>query len=108
MDNAIDLKSKKEKLYEIKAELTPCEDETSIELVFKFKKPSVSSFDRYIKNVSKNSMKAMKTFIQDNIIEEQQAELEENLDKYPALALGIGEKLLTMLGLPKDTNFKML
>ncbi len=103
-----ELKNKREKLYEISAEIAPEEEDQTIEIKFKFKKPPVSSFDRYIKNVSKNSMRAMTTFVKDNVVEEQLKELEESLEKYPALALGIGEKLMTMLGLPKDTNFKML
>ena len=40
--------------------------------------------------------------------EESRASLEANLEECPALALSIGEKLLGMLGLSKQTNLKML
>ena len=47
-------------------------------------------------------------FLFDNVVEESRASLEANLEKFPALALSIGEKLLGMLGLSKQTNLKML
>ena len=35
-------------------------------------------------------------------------DLEEALEEYPAMSIGIGEKLLNMLGLSKDTQVKKL
>ena len=75
---------------------------------FCFKKPPVSSYDRYVKTTSQSPTKALKAFVMDNIVEEQEAEIAAALEEYPALALNIGEKLLSMLGLSKDINLKML
>ncbi|SCJ11785.1 Uncharacterised protein [uncultured Clostridium sp.] len=47
-------------------------------------------------------------FLFDNVVEESRVSLEANLEEFPALALSIGEKLLGMLGLSKQTNLKML
>ena len=102
------LKEKYGKLYEVKTEIEPEGEYESVELKYYFKKPKTPSFNRYIREVSKNSMKAMNNFIRDNIIEEQLSDIEDKLEKYPALGLGVGEKLLSMLGLPKSTNFKLL
>ena len=47
-------------------------------------------------------------FLFDNVVAESEADLEADLEEFPALALSIGEKLLGMLGLSKQTNLKML
>jgi len=47
-------------------------------------------------------------FLLDNICLEQEKDLEEALEEYPAMSIGIGEKLLNMLGLSKDTQVKKL
>ena len=39
---------------------------------------------------------------------EKIAQLERDLEEYPALALGVGEKLLNMMGLSDLTNLKKL
>ena len=44
----------------------------------------------------------------DNICEEQRDELKSTLEEYPAMAISLGEKLLNMLGLSKDTTVKKL
>ncbi|WP_206458918.1 DUF6848 family protein [Anaerovorax sp. IOR16] len=106
--NVEELKKKYGKVYEVKAEIEPEGEFETVELIYYFVKPKAPSFNRYIKTVSQNSMKATKTFVIDNIVEEQLADIEDKFEKYPALCIGIGEKLLNMLGLPKSTNFKLL
>ena len=64
--------------------------------------------DRYVKTTAQGATKALKVFLFDNVVEESWASLEANLEEFPALALSIGEKLLGMLGLSKQTNLKML
>ncbi|PHS34898.1 MAG: hypothetical protein COA82_06620 [Alkaliphilus sp.] len=103
-----ELKKKYGKLYEIKTEIEPRGEYETVAMLFYFKKPKTSSFNRYIRDMSKDSIRAMNNFVRDNIIEEQLEEIESQLEKYPALGLGVGEKLLSMLGLPKTTNFKLL
>ena len=60
------------------------------------------------KTTAQGATKALKVFLFDNVVEESRASLEANLEEFPALALSIGEKLLGMLGLSKQTNLKML
>ena len=61
-------------------------------------------------DVIKSKERSFKTYQKafDNVVEESRASLEANLEEFPALALSIGEKLLGMLGLSKQTNLKML
>lgn len=84
------------------------DDDSEKELIFLFKKPTVASYDRYVKTTAASSMRALKTFIIDNIVDEQEEELRDTLEEYPALAIGVGEKLLNMLGLSKSTAVKKL
>lgn len=102
-----DFKTKYKKVYQVKATLEP-DDNTTVNLEYVFKRPSVPSYDRYVKATSQSPTKALRNFILDNIVDEQATKLEEDLEEYPALALAIGEKLLTMLGLSKDVNLKKL
>lgn len=62
----------------------------------------------YVKTTAQGATKALKVFLFDNVVEESRVSLEANLEEFPALALSIGEKLLGMLGLSKQTNLKML
>lgn len=91
----------------ISTSLSP-DDDTEIELNFIFKKPGTASYDRYVKTATVSSSKALKTFIKDNIIEEQKEDLELVNEEYPAASISVGEKLLYMLGLSKDTSVKKL
>ncbi|MCY9765171.1 hypothetical protein M5X06_31620 [Paenibacillus alvei] len=100
-------KAKYGKVYRIQATVEQ-DDLTSIEVEYFFRKPKTASYDRYIKTTAQSPTKAMRVFILDNVVEEQAGQLESHLDEYPAFALSIGEKLLTMLGLSKDVNLKQL
>lgn len=93
------------KLYTITADLAE-DDDTDIEVTFLFKRPSTGSYDRYIKTVSTSVSKGSKAFVMDNIIEEQRAELKETLEDYPALAISISGKLLSMLGMADSVAVK--
>lgn len=102
------LKEKYGKLYEISNVVDEDDLNEGRTIKFLFKKPSAASFNRYIKNASKDMMKATKIFVKDSIIEEQAATLEKECSAYPALALGIGQKLLSVLGASDNINFKKL
>lgn len=95
------------KIYQLNLTLNP-DDDTEIEVSYIFKKPSVASYDRYVKSAANGMTKAIKTFMFDNIIPEHRDLLETDLEEYPALALSAGEKLLTMLGLSKTANLMKL
>ncbi len=95
------------KVYKIDITITPDEDVT-IEKTFYFVKPKTSSLDRYIKKAGIETLHASKVLINDNVVVEQQNEVNELLEEYPAAALSLSEKLLFILGLAKDVNFKKL
>ena len=100
-------KKKYGKVYQVGVTVQP-DDFTTLDFSYIFKKPNTASFDRYVKSVSQSSTKAMKMFVIENIVEDQSAKLEKDLEEYPALILSVGEKLLNMLGLSKDINLKQL
>lgn len=95
------------KIYEVTTTLQ-IDDEEEKSYDFIFRKPKPASYDRYVKTSSTSSTKALKTFVLDNICEEQMGELADALEEYPAMAISLGEKLLNMLGLSKDTTVKKL
>ena len=84
------------------------DDENEKEFDFIFRKPGTASYDRYVKTSGTSGTKALKTFVLDNICDEQREELKDTLEEYPAMAISFGEKLLNMLGLSKDTTVKKL
>lgn len=102
-----ELKEEHGKIYQLKLTLTP-DDDTELEVEYIFKKPTVASYDRYVKGASNGMTKALKTFMFDNIIPEHAEKLEKDLEEYPALTLSAGEKLLSMLGLSKNANLMKL
>lgn len=84
------------------------EDDMDDTYSFLFGEPKAASYDRYVKTASTSSTKAMRTFVLDNICEEQRADLETLLIDYPAMGISLGEKLLYMLGLSKTTTVRRL
>lgn len=95
------------KIYEIVTSIQE-DDENEKEFDFIFRKPGTPSYDRYVKTSGTSGTKALKTFVLDNICDEQRDELKNTLEEYPAMAISLGEKLLNMLGLSKDTTVKKL
>ena len=95
------------KIYEIVTSIQE-DDENEKEFDFIFRKPGTPSYDRYVKTSGTSGTKALKTFVLDNICDEQRESLKETLEEYPAMAICLGEKLLNMLGLSKDTMVKKL
>lgn len=95
------------KIYEIVTSIQE-DDENETEFDFIFRKPGTPSYDRYVKTSGTSGTKALKTFVLDNICDEQRDELKDTLEEYPAMAISFGEKLLNMLGLSKDTTVKKL
>lgn len=106
-DSVEKLKEKYGKIYQLNFTLTP-DDDTTVELIYIFKKPTAASYDRYIKDASNGMSRASKTFLYDNVIIEHKDRLGNDLENYPALALSVCEKLLTMLGFSKISNLTML
>ena len=84
------------------------DDEMDDTMSFLFREPKAASYDRYSKTASTSPTKAMRTFVLDNICDEQRDELDEALSKWPAMGISLGEKLLYMLGLSKTTTVRKL
>lgn len=96
-----------EKVYKIAMTLHP-DDETEVPVHYFFKRPGNPSYNRYVKTASKDMTGALKTFMFDAVIEESKAQLESDLEEYPALAISVGEKLLSMMGFTDLSNLKKL
>ena len=109
-----DVKSLKEKyssgeskIYEVTTTVQ-VDDETEEQFTFLFHKPKPASYDRYVKTMSNSVTKASKSFVFDNIVDEQKAELKETVEEYPAMTISLADKLLRMLGLADTTSVKKL
>ena len=102
-----DLKVKYGKVYKVCTTVDP-DDDTTVNLEYIFKKPSIASYDRYVKTASKGATKALQQFLFDSVTDEYKARLESDLEEYPALALTIGLKLLIMMLLDKDVYLTRL
>lgn len=102
------LKRKYGQVYQVDTVVEEDDENEGSKLRFFFKKPNVASFNRYLKTASKNMAVSTSTFVLDNIVDEQRELLEEKSAQYPGLALGIGTKLLSALGLSDNVNFKKL
>lgn len=102
-----ELKEKYGKIYSIKSEIIE-DDDNSREIEYIFVKPKTASYDRYIKTASKGMTKALQAFLYDNVIPEQLEQLEKDIEEYPAFTLGIGQKLLAVLGLSDNVNLMKL
>ena len=84
------------------------DDDTEEEFSYLFRKPKPASYDRYVKTISNSVTKASKSFVFDNIIEEQRDELKKTVEEYPAITISLADKLLRMLGLADTTSVKKL
>lgn len=103
-----ELKAKYGKVYRIGMTVSE-DDETEIELIYRFKRPSVASYDRYVKTVSQiGASKASKRFMLDAVVEEDEARLTADAETYPGVAIAIGGKLTDILGLTNTVNLKKL
>lgn len=110
IDGKIDeaaLKAKYGKVYRIGLTFQP-DDETELERVYYFKKPTTASYDRYLKTASNGMTRATRAFIEDSILEECKEQFEADVVKFPALPMNLAEKLLELLGFTKNTNLKVL
>lgn len=95
-----------EKMYKVVVGFDVTED-VRTEKTYHFKKPNVSSYDRYIKSMSKGPTKASRAFVMDNIEDKQKEQLISDLEQYPAMAITISDKLLSMLGMGDATLTKL-
>lgn len=102
------VKEKYGEVYEITTVVDEDDDNEGRKLVYYFKKPSTASFNRYLKTAGKNMATSTTAFVMDNIVDEQMEAFRNECEKYPGLALGLGQKLLSAIGLGDNVNFRKL
>ena len=103
-----ELKAKYGKVYRIGMAVFE-DDDSEIELVYRFKRPSIASYDRYVKTLSQiGASKASKRFMLDAVVEEDEARLTADAESYPGMAIAVGGKLTDILGLTSAVNLKKL
>lgn len=102
------LKAKYGKLYRVGVTI-PVDDDEEKEFSYYFKRPTVSSYDRFIQTTSKHGItKASRVFMLDAVVEEDRERLKADLEEYPGVGISIGNKLTEILGLTDSTNLKKL
>lgn len=87
----------------------PIDDDNEKEYSYYFKRPSVPSYDRYIKTASQVGItKASKVFMLDAVVNEDKERLTQDMEEDPGIAITIGNKLTEILGLTNTANLKKL
>ena len=102
------LKVKYGKVYRVSISV-PVDDDSREEFTYHFKRPSVPSYDRYIKTMSKvGATAASKAFLLDAVVDENRDRLTADMEDNPGIALAVGNKLTELLGLTDSVNLKQL
>lgn len=103
-----ELKAKYGNIYRIGMTVSE-DDENEIELFYRFRRPSVASYDRYVRTLAQvGASKASKRFMLDAVVEEDEARLTADVENFPGVAIAIGGKLTDILGLTNAVNLKKL
>ena len=103
-----ELKAKYGNIYRIGITVSE-DDENEKELAYRFKRPSVASYDRYVRTLAQvGASKASKRFMLDAVVEEDEARLTADVENFPGVAIAIGGKLTDILGLTNAVNLKKL
>lgn len=104
-----ELKAKYGKVYQIGTIVYEDDESEGENLTFRFKRPSIASYDRYVKTLSQiGASKASKAFMLDNVVEEDKDRLTAAMEEYPGVAIALGGKLTDILGLTGAVNLKKL
>ncbi len=102
------LKAKYGKLYRVGVTI-PVDDDEEKNFSYYFKRPTVSSYDRFIQTTRKHGItKASRVFMLDAVVDEDRERLKADLEEYPGVGISIGNKLTEILGLTDATNLKKL
>lgn len=97
--NEVELKEKYGKVYRV-AITIPVDDTEEQEFCYFFRRPTVPSYDRYVKSAAQAGItKASKVFMLDCIVEEDRERLTADMEEYPGIAISVGNKLTEILGL---------
>ena len=84
------------RIYEVTTTIQE-DDEEEKTFTFLFRKPGTASYERYVKLSSNSAVKALKTFVLDNICEEQYKKLEAALRSIRQWESALGRSFLTCL-----------
>lgn len=103
-----ELKTKYGKVYRVGITV-PIDDEQEQEFTYRFKRPSIASYDRYVKTAAKTGItKASRVFLLDAVAEEDRERLVADMEEYPGVGITVGNKLTELLGLTDTANLKRL
>jgi hypothetical protein len=103
-----ELKAKYGTVYRIGMTI-PVDDNEEKEYTYHFKRPSVPSYERYIKSAAQAGIvKSSKAFMLDAVVEEDRERLVADMEENPGIAITIGNKLTETLGMTNTVNLKML
>ena len=81
------LKAKYGKVFRVSCSVREDEDSDALEFGYYFKRPSVPSYDRYLKGVQQFGMtRASKTFLLDCVVDEDKDRLTSEMEEYPGVA----------------------
>ncbi|MDO4720476.1 MAG: hypothetical protein Q4A78_07415 [Peptostreptococcaceae bacterium] len=98
--------TKERKTYHVNITLDGNEEgQEPVELSYRFKEPTPIQFNRYVKELSKDTIKAAKNLVLSNIFAEDKEKLQEDLEKYPGLLLTITPKFMAMMGVTDNVTF---
>lgn len=86
----------------------PVDDTEEKEYSYYFQRPTVPSYDRYLKTASQSITKASKAFMLDAVVDEDRDRLTADMELDPGIAITIGNKLTEILGLTSAVNLKKL
>lgn len=107
-DTASTLKAKYGDIYRV-GMTVPIDDEHEKDYSYYFKRPSVPSYDRYLKTAAQIGItKASKTFMLDAVVSEDKERLSHDMEENPGIAITIGNKLTEILGLTNTVNLTKL
>lgn len=77
-------------------------------LEYRFNRPAIASYDRYVKTMSKIGIsQASKAFLLDAVIDADKDQLTADLAEYPGAALSMADKLTELLGLTNANLTKL-
>lgn len=104
----IKLKEKYGKIYHVGITV-PIDDSEEKEFYYYFKRPTVPSYDRYIKTAAQTGItKSSKIFMLDAVVDEDEERLTADMEENPGIAITIGNKLTEILGLTNTANLRKL
>ncbi len=103
-----ELRKKYGKVYRISITI-PVDDDCDQEFTYRFKRPVIKSYDRYVKTASKIGItKASRAFLLDAVVNEDAERLKADMEEYPGVGITAGNKLTEILGLTDAVNLQRL